>query len=458
MTFSRRIFLAGAGAFAAFPRGVRASGFEILKARVSHQNIAPNGYPETEIWGFDGMAPGPVIRVGQGERVQRTFLNGLPQPGSVHWHGIRIDNAMDGVPGLTQDPVPPGGRFEYDFIAPDAGTFWYHSHNRTVEQVARGLYGALIVDEPDRPDIDADFPLAVDDWRLSPETAEIVQDFDNFRDRSHAGRLGNILTVNGTFDPVVRVRRNDRLRLRLINTANARVLQVGLNGLDGWIMALDGMPLDRPLPVTGAFTLAPGQRADVFVDVMANAGAGADLLSIERDGGYGLMRFDVAAGGRTRRDAPAALPPNPMPDTGDPAAAELHTMTLEGGAMRGMGPARLGDTVMSPRELAQLGKFWALSGQVDRGTKPFLTAARGETRRISFVNETAFAHGMHTHGHHFRVIAPDGTLGPWRDTLLVNPGQTRQIALHADNPGDWLLHCHMLAHAAAGMMSWFKVT
>ena len=130
---------------------------------------------------------------------------------------------------------------------------------------------------------------------------------------------------------------------------------------------------------------------------------------------------------------------------------------MQGGAMRWLEKARVGDTELTGRELAELGRFWALNGYAERPPEPFLDVQRGSLHRIAFVNETAFPHAMHLHGHHFRLIRPDGQLGPWRDTVLVERGETRQIALVADNPGDWLLHCHMLGHAASGMMSWFRV-
>lgn len=457
MHLTRRSLLASAAAAALTARAASAGPAATLTARPGRQQLAPEGYAETPIWGYGGTAPGPELRLPQGARLTRRLVNDLPQPTTVHWHGVRIDNAMDGVPGLTQEAVPPGEVFDYDFVLPDAGTYWYHSHNQNVEQVARGLYGALIVEEAEAPEVDADLALLIDDWRLDPETVAISEDFDNRHDLSHAGRLGNIVTVNGRFDPEQAVRRHDRLRLRLINVANARVFEVGLDGLEGWLVALDGMPLETPVPVSGAFPLAPAQRADLIVDVTAETEA--HLLSIERDGGYGLMRFAVGAGPRARRSAaPAALPPNPMPQTPDPATAPLETLEMTGGAMRGLAPSRLADTLMQPGELYELGKFWALSGQVDLPPDPLLDLARGAARRMAFVNQTAFPHAMHTHGHHFRLLNADGTAGAWRDTVLVQPGETRQVLMVADNPGKWLLHCHMLGHAQAGMKTWFRVT
>ncbi len=453
--FSRRQFLQSAAALVLLPKAAQANGSDLI-AQEAMQNIAPAGYPKTPVWTYGGSVPGLEIRLRQGARVRRRLVNELPKPTTVHWHGIRIDNAMDGVPGLTQGVVEPGDSFDYDFVVPDAGTYWYHAHNQSMEQVARGLYGPLIVEEAEAPNVDQDLTLMLDDWRLDPETAQIVDDFDNGHDLSHAGRLGNLVSVNGQFDPAYSVQGRERLRLRLINASNARIFNLALDGLAGWIVALDGMPLEEPLPVQESFPLAPAQRADLIVDVQANSGEVAGLVSLERDGGYGVVRFPVSGQAAAGKSGIVPLPENPLPEV-LLEDTPLHRMTLQGGAMRWLEAANLGGAQMSGRELAQLGRFWALNGYAERPEEPFLDVRLGSTHRIEFVNETVFPHAMHLHGHHFRLILPDDTIGPWRDTVLVERGQTRQIALVADNPGDWLLHCHMLGHAASGMMSWFRV-
>ena len=456
---TRRDVLVSGIAACALPGVVSASdAIPLLTAEPGLRRLVPDPYPSTEIWGYDGSVPGPEVRVVQGARVQRRVRNGLPQPTTVHWHGVRIDNAMDGVPGVTQDPIPPGKTFLYDFVVPDAGTYWYHSHNKNVEQVARGLYGPLIVEEATPPDVDAELVLTLDDWWLDPETAAIHADFDDFHALSHAGRIGNLLTVNGTFDPALPVKAGQRLRLRLINAANARVFDLSLPGFRAWTVALDGMPLGSPVPLDGRVVLAPAQRVDLIVDVTETEGGTANLVSHERDSAFGLASFPVGAGSGPRRsDPPAALPPNPLSEPENADTAPLHRMEMSGGAMRWLASARLKGVELDGRELAQLGKFWALAGDVDRPESPFLTATRGETHRIVFANGTGFPHAMHLHGHHFRIRRPDGSPGAWRDTVLVHPGEETEVVLVADNPGDWLLHCHMLGHAAAGMLSWIRV-
>ena len=159
MILTRRKLLQGSAALGAATLSphmglAQNEGFTSITARLASMQLAPDGYAQTDVWGYEGLTPGPTIQVAKGARVQRQFVNELPQASSIHWHGIRIDNTMDGVSGLTQDAVEPGQTFDYDFVAPDAGTYWFHAHNQSVEQVARGLYGALIVEEDEAPDID----------------------------------------------------------------------------------------------------------------------------------------------------------------------------------------------------------------------------------------------------------------------------------------------------------------
>jgi FtsP/CotA-like multicopper oxidase with cupredoxin domain len=456
----RRDFLiaAAAAAVARPALAVGAPEARRLRAAPAQVRLVPEGGPETPVWGYEGAAPGPVLRVRRGERLTRRFENALPQGSSVHWHGVRVPNAMDGVPGLTQDSVAPGEDFLYDFVAPDAGTYWYHSHDRSWEQSARGLHGGLVVEEAEAPDVDRDHLLVLDDWRLDAEAA-IQESFGAGHDWSHAGRIGGWVTVNGAPEPAFPARRGERLRLRLLNAANARLFFLSLHGLEGWIMARDGQPLERPERLTAdqesPLALGPGERVDLVADA-----AGEDnpaLISWERDGGYVLASFPLSGPEAATRAAPAALAPNSLAPLGPLAEARRAALALEGGAMGRMTGAMTRSGRRDMRSLLEDGLFWAMGGDAGMPAEPLVEAARGETVRVNMPNDTAFPHAMHLHGHHFREVTEAG-LGPWRDTVLLAPGETREIAFVADNPGDWLIHCHMLEHQAAGMKSWLRVS
>ena len=237
MNQTRRDFMRHAtmaGCSVAIPRSAFAENpFEDVVAKVARQQILPDSYSETEIWGYGGLVPAPEIRVAQGDRVRRRFRNEIPDPSSVHWHGIRIDNAMDGVSGLTQEAVATGASFDYDFVVPDAGTYWYHAHNRSYEQVARGLRGPLIVEEAERPDIDREEVLILEDWLLDPDSGQLFDNFEQPMMMSHGGRIGNFITTNGRYDLTLPAKRNERIRLRIINAASARIFPLTLSGLSG---------------------------------------------------------------------------------------------------------------------------------------------------------------------------------------------------------------------------------
>ena len=433
----------------------------ILIAGKGHQRLDPVLPADTETWSYNGQVPGPLIRLGQGDRLAVDFRNELTEGSAIHWHGLRIENAMDGVVGMTQESVLPGDSFRYEFTVPDAGTYWYHAHQRSSEQVGRGLYGVLVVDEPEPPDVDRDVVLVLDDWRLD-ETGHIHPSFGNLHDITHEGRVGNWLTVNGRGSETIPVETGDRLRLRLVNPANSLVMTLTLPPWQAWAVALDGMPLSDPWPVRSELVLSPGQRMDVIMDVPAEPGADATLDFRDRGLVIPLVGFAPAdrPGKSPRGEPPRALPPNPV----RPAAAVPDASTplvMRGGAMGDLDRADYQGEMLDIRALARLGMVWAQNGVIDSPEEPLLSAPLGSTQEIVFENRTAWFHGMHLHGHHFEVPGTmSGTAGSGavlRDTVLIPPRERLAVKFLADNPGDWLLHCHMLEHQAGGMVTWIRV-
>ena len=464
---SRRQLLLSGGALALStlaPRLSYAAPHRILRAAPHTAQILPSDWPATPTWAYDGQNPGPALRVKQGERLRILLQNDLDQPTTVHWHGLRIPHAMDGVPDVTQAPVQPGDQFLYDFTVPDAGTYWYHPHVNSSEQVGRGLHGALIVEETNPPKVDRDLVWVLDDWRLDRD-GSIRDDFQRGMDISHGGRSGNFVTVNGRTPEPLQVRKNERIRLRLINVANARIFGLNFENHDAHVIAIDGQPVTPHTPGYDTVLLAPGQRADVILDFTGEAGSSHRIIDAAyQDEASLLQNIVYDTGVPVRETAPGPVPtlaPNPLAEP-NLDTAEHHEIIISGGAMGAMQGAVYKGKYLPIAELVQDMRIWALNGVAAHTTAmaPMLNFALGKSHIITVKNETVFPHPMHLHGHTFRVLSQDDAPvphTPWADTVLLNGRGTAKIALVADNPGDWLFHCHVLAHVQGGMTSVMRV-
>ena len=460
---SRRRFLACGAAATALPllpaaRPALAATVDFsLTAGPARAPLAGAGWPDTIVWAYNDRVPGPELRVRQGDTVRVIAGNALAEPTTVHWHGVRLPIGMDGVPGLTQEPIAPGESFTYEFKAVDAGTFWYHPHFNSAEQVGRGLSGALIVEEPEPIRVDRDIAWVLDDWLLR-ETGEIAGGFNHPMALSHGGRLGNTVTVNGTQVEDFPVRAGERIRLRLVNVANARTFSLDFGALRPRIVALDGQPVAPFAPPGGRVVLAAAQRADLVIDMDGRPGDKVTVIDgYYRDRDYRLL--DVVYSGEaplrdSPLDAPIALPANPVPAPVIDDQAQRQRIVLQGGAM-----GRMPDGV---DQYLQQGKYWFLNGKPDmgHGAPPLFEVARGRTCVMTLVNETGWEHPLHLHGHSFRVLSRNGApnmRGELLDTVLVAPQESVEIAFVADNPGDWMFHCHILEHQMAGMSGIVRV-
>ncbi len=464
----RQVIQAGLLSAAGFAiAGVRpaasANGPRILTARAGRAPIHAGAAEGTAIWGYDGLSPGPLLRARQGETLNVRLANRLPQPTSIHWHGVRLPNAMDGVSGLTQDAVQPGADFDYEFPLTDAGTYWYHTHNRSWEQLARGLYGVLVVDEVEPPPIDQDVVFVIDDWRLDQSGAIHEASLGDIRDWAHAGRLGNWMTVNGQSEPRIPARAGDRIRMRILNAANARIATLMFPKHDPVVVALDGQPVEPFEPAGSRLRIAPAQRVDLMIDMGLASGSETPILEVGGRETVTVARFAYspeAAHDRPSLPPVTALPANPIRTDLDMAGAVTAELVMEGGAMGRMAGASLDGRFLTMRELVTAGRVWAFNGVAGMPEQPLLRAETGQTVAIDMVNDTRWPHAMHLHGTHFTVIRRDRTpvdSGPWRDTELLDPGQRATIAFVADSPGKWLLHCHMLEHQAGGMVTWIEI-
>ncbi|WP_336107900.1 multicopper oxidase family protein, partial [Thalassospira sp. CH_XMU1420-2] len=389
-------------------------------------------------------------------------FNRLPSATTVHWHGVRLPNEMDGVPNLTQAPIEPGQNFTYRFKAHDAGTYWFHSHMRGIEQIDRGLAGSLIVEEDNPPEVHRDITWFLDDWRLI-KNGEIVENFGAMHDVSHGGRIGNLSTVNGVFNGQTQIHAGERIRVRLINIANARIFNLSLGQLPFKVIAVDGQGVT---PRTQEIILGPGMRIDLIAHVPQDL-SGREIAVVDRyrrDAAYRLHKLSVQEPQRSQKtldNAILPIAPNPITPI-DLTRAVRHEVVLTGGMM---GSSVLQQMIAEKAIPPEYGSVslpgpWTLNGRpVAHGMQgPMLSLDRGVTCILSIVNATAWYHPMHLHGYVFDILQRNGRAdGTRADTVLLAPKERVDVAFLADNPGDWMFHCHILEHQIGGMMGYIRV-
>lgn len=371
-----------------------------------------------EALSFNGTLPGPELRVREGELVEVTLRNRDVADGvTVHWHGVDLPNAEDGVAGVTQDAVPPGGSHVYRFRVGQVGTFWYHAHQAPAAEVRRGLYGALVIESATAPRAPiADIAVAVHTLDGTP----LVNATDGVERR---------VVAPGT-----------AVRLRLINTDSApRRFDIG--GTRFQVIAIDGTDLVGPTFLTGrTLELAAGGRYDVAFTMPRTP----VKLALE-DTVAGLA---LSADGTADPEAPAPGPEFDPAVYGRPAPARF-------GAKSRYDRVFTLDLGRKPGFLdGHPGMQWTINGGIYPRV-PMFVVDRGDLVKISIRNRTGAVHPMHLHGHHVLVLSRDGVPvsgSPWlSDTLNVQPGERYEVAFRADNPGIWMNHCHNLRHATDGL-------
>jgi FtsP/CotA-like multicopper oxidase with cupredoxin domain len=442
---------------------------KVLRPSAGRISLLSNGNLDIDGWTYNGQSPGQTLHFKQGETLNVKLVNDLSEDTSIHWHGIRTPNSMDGVPYVTQAPVKPGKNHFYSFECPDAGTYWYHPHSNSQAQVGRGLCGAIVVEEDKPIEVDRDLVWVVADWRIGKDN-QAAEDFGRLHDNSHAGRLGNKISLNGKVKPNLIVKPGERLRLRIINAATARIFSPKFSGISGWIVAMDGHPIEpRPIEANKHY-LSPGNRWDLIIDVPLGAASGAEyIVSDQTYRGRGFTLATLSRKGRSIRSKllapPKRMRENPL-SIPELSKAAIKSIVFEGGAMGRMNKAFLDSKEMPLRELVKRGFVWSANGKIHsslqalKDAERLLNLKRGSSYIFKLENRTAFPHPIHLHGHAFQVVARQGLKIEepiWLDTVLVFPKETVDIAFVADNPGDWLLHCHVLGHAAAGMMAAISV-
>jgi FtsP/CotA-like multicopper oxidase with cupredoxin domain len=415
------------------PRGVGAQpsrpagDFQIIRAQITTAQAVP-GATGSPTWAFDGTVPGPPIRVRRGEQVRVRIANELDEAITVHWHGVRVPNAMDGVPLLTQPPIAPGATFDYRFNPPDAGTFWYHARLSPAAAARRSLYGVLIVDESQPIRVDRDVLLVLDE---EPPRGNGTVDQAKPIPQPGAARHP---TVNGRPSLDIPLRSNERVRLRLLN-ASMRSWTLRVERHRVMVMAIDGAPAQPYYARDSRIVLGPGNRMDLFVDATLEPGASPSIV-LEGEPDIPLARLIYESGASAR--------PAPLPET-----LALPSSSL---------PERMDFQRSLKLDIPIDGK--AADLQAIAKARPLFAVKRGRTVMLGVVNRTKTAQAMHLHGHHFRLLdsLDDGWKPFWLDTLPVPASQTARLAFVADNPGKWLIRSHPLNEQETSMAHWFEVT
>lgn len=451
------------------------------------------------MYGFNGQAPGPLIRVPRDAEIVVAFENAIDLPSSVHWHGVRVENRFDGVPGVTQDAVAPGAGFTYRVRFPDAGIYWYHPHHREDIQQELGLYGNLLVDDPDpayygpanREEVLLLDDLLVDDAGLFPFGEEAG---------THAlmGRFGNVLLVNGEPDWELETRRGEVVRFHLTNVANTRTFNLVFEGAETKLVAADVSRFERETRVESV-PIAPAQR--YVVDArFPEAGTWAltnRIQAIDHFNGTFYARVDTL-GLVTVSEAP--VPPEEdhgaafanlrehvevtseldgyRSEFGRPVDFELELSMRVGELPTAILAIMALDTLYQPpvewNDAMPLMNYLSSSKQVSWVLREPATGRenraiewsleQGEVYRVRIHNlRRAFhpmQHPIHVHGQRFLVLARDGVPNhnlAWKDTAVIPTGATFDLLLEASNPGEWMLHCHIAEHLDAGMAMTFTV-
>lgn len=441
----------------------------------------------TTVWSYNGTVPGPAISVKPGEQLVVKVTNKLSVDTNVHWHGIKVPNDQDG-PAVA---IAPGKSFTYRFAAPESGTFWYHSHQMPVlTQLDMGMYGAFIVAAPEDARYAGDRTFVLDDWYLDARGRRLEG-----TDRDGMERLGNIETVNGKTGPAIpalAVTKGEIHKLRFVNASAAAVHTLKIEGHRFRVTHLDGHPLTAPY-TTDTLTLYPAERIDAELAATGEPGKSYRIFSADRDLGLSIpVRY---------RPGSLAVMQSPFVPAKSRAFAGLAAKTpdftvelnsrMKGGAMQGMSTGATSGTAQagtghgsmhhggsagsngmgSPAPRMDTGSAamidameWTMNGKAYPATD-IVKIARGQVVKLRFINkDTAMGHPMdhpmHLHGTDFQVLAVNGKAPEretWKDTVAVPAGGTVDIAFRFDNPGLWMLHCHILDHEDRGMMSAIEV-
>jgi len=424
----------------------------ILKARKAEATLSDAGPTRDVLTYGDGGMP-PTLRMRKGQPFAARLVNALDEPTTIHWHGLRIVNGMDGVPFLTQPYVNAGESFDYAFTPPDAGTFWYHPHCNTLIQMGHGLTGVIVVEDPRDPAFDGEVVLNVRDWRLGKDGQFIEQFLP--KNLGKSGTFGTVRTANWQGEPHYDVPAGGIVRLRVAITDVTRIYRLNIEGAEAQVIAIDGNPVPSRFAPDNLM-IGPGQRLDLAVRMPDGEGATVQLKDTRGTNPKTIASLR-ATGASLKRDVRdlGPLVANPVPQA-DLSAAEHVTLALSATA----------ESVSVDSVCGTLGySFWAINkvpwpGDTADPTAPLAELKLGKSYILDLENLTPHLHPIHLHGMSFTVLSSStrAVAAQVTDTYLIESDERVQLALVADNPGDWAFHCHIIEHQKTGMTGYLRVT
>ncbi|MED1725004.1 multicopper oxidase family protein [Paenibacillus pasadenensis] len=450
-----------------------------LTAMESNQEIAPG--KTLPVWTFNNSVPGPEIRVKQGDTIKINLRNQLSEPVTIHWHGVPVPNAMDGIPGVTQNAVQSGQSYTYEFKADVPGTYWYHSHQDSVNQLDRGLYGSFVVEGKNDEKVDRDFTLMLDEWMSSGKgmsgmamSGMDMSGMDHSGMNMHSGdssskesntnsmpmahdmSMYDLFTINGKSGSLdqLPVKQGDKVRIRLIN-AGYLSHQIHLHGHEFKVIATDGQPVTNPgILKDSVLSIAPGERYDMEF-IADNPGQWLIEDHSNNKAASGMRAMIVYNGAPASSDKSNASEKLSAVDLAQYGEAGKKAFSLNQ-------KYSLEYTMNLNTEMKDGKMAYTINNKTFPDTDA-LTVKKGDTVKVRLVNNSKTDdHPMHLHGHFFQILSKNGV--PFKgsaiikDTLNVKPGEEYEVAFEANNPGDWMFHCHDLHHASAGMVTELKYT
>ena len=393
-------------------------------------------------WTYNGSLPGPLIKTRVGDRLIVHFRNELHEPTTVHWHGVRVPIEMDGVPGISQPEVKKGESFTYDFIVRDAGLYWYHPHVASAAQVGYGLFGALLVEDPDDGvGVDDQVTMVLSD--IGFDAKGVIEPADSGGSAGMVfGREGEYVLVNGRRRPVLHARPGAPQRWRIVNAAKSRFFYLDLEGQAFTVIGADGGIQERPVS-SDILLITPGERVDVIVTPKGKAGTPLTLRAMLYNRGYGSVEYRSVEDVMTielTKEAPIAAKPVSV------------TRAIVPASIDGATPVEI---VLTLPPMKNNKSEFQVNGVPFWKAKPYL-AKLGEKQLWIVKNESDWDHPFHLHGFFFQVVDDQGKpVSPlaWKDTVNVPMKTTvRLVVTFDERPGEWMFHCHILDHADGGLM------